>query len=346
MPQPERRLNASLDGLSTFRLPARAAELIVLDHVDQLADLTASQPLLVLGEGSNTVFLDDWPGTVLVNRLRGISVERAGPAFSRVRAAAGENWHRLVRWCLDQGLHGIENLVLIPGSTGAAPIQNIGAYGVELADVLESVTAWDRQQDRLREIPTADCGFGYRASRFRDRDKGRFLITAITLRLQHRFVPQTGYRSLAEELERSGENRSPGPREVVAAVIRLRRHRLPDPARLANAGSFFKNPVVGAPVAERVLSEYPDLPHWRLPDGRVKLAAGWMIEQRGWKGRSVGDAAVYRHHALVLVNRGSATAGQVRELIDALGSDIEAAFGVRLEPEPILIGRDRGAAGP
>lgn len=339
MPQPERRIDAALDRLSTFRLPARAAELVVLDHVDQLPDLSVRQPLLVLGEGSNTVFLDDWPGTVLVNRLRGVSVERTGKQASRVRAAAGENWHRLVRWCMDQGLHGIENLALIPGSTGAAPIQNIGAYGVELADVLESVTAWDWQQGCMREIPAAECGFGYRASRFRDRDRGRFLITAVTLVLQHRFVPQTGYRSLAEELARHGEHRRPGPRQLAAAVMRLRRHRLPDPGRLANAGSFFKNPVVSAQIADRLLADHPALPHWRLPDGLVKLAAGWMIEQRGWKGKSIGDAAVYPRHALVLINRGGATASELSQLIDALSTDVEDTFGVGLEPEPILIGR-------
>ncbi|MFW5816314.1 MAG: UDP-N-acetylmuramate dehydrogenase [Wenzhouxiangella sp.] len=339
MPQPERRVNAELDRLSTFRLPARAAELVVVDHVDQLPRLSVRQPLLVLGEGSNTVFLDDWPGTVLVNRLRGVWVERAGSQASRVRVAAGENWHGLVRWCLDRGLHGIENLALIPGSAGAAPIQNIGAYGVEIADVLESVTVWDWLNGCMREIPAAECGFGYRASRFRDRDQGRFLITAITLILQHRFVAQTGYRSLAEELARDGGQRQPGPRQLAAAVMRLRRHRLPDPRRLANAGSFFKNPVVSAGFAARLLTDHPALPHWHLPDGQVKLGAGWMIEQRGWKGKGIGDSAVYPRHALVLINRGGATASQLKRLIATLSDDVEDAFGVRLAPEPILIGR-------
>lgn len=338
MPQPEHQFNADLSGLSTFRLPARAAELIVLNRVDQLAGLAVRQPLLVLGEGSNTVFLEDWPGTVLVNRLRGIAVEPAGPEVSRVRAGAGENWHRLVRWCLDRGLFGIENLALIPGSVGAAPVQNIGAYGVEIADVLESVTAWDWREARLREIPAGDCDFGYRASRFRDNDRGRFLITAITLNLQHRFVPRTHYQSLATELERVDRRQPPGPREVTAAVMRLRRHRLPDPARMANVGSFFKNPVVSADLADQLLASHPGLVHWPLADGQVKLAAGWMIEQCGWKGRSIGDTAVYPRHALVLVNRGRATATQLRTLMDRLSNDVQGVFGIRLEPEPILIG--------
>ncbi|MEE4638716.1 MAG: UDP-N-acetylmuramate dehydrogenase [Wenzhouxiangella sp.] len=340
MPQPEHHRNADLAGLSTFRLPARAAELVFLDEIDQLDELVLGQPLMILGQGSNTVFLGDWPGTILVNRLRGLSVERIDPAVSRIRVAAGENWHELVRWCLDEGLHGIENLALIPGTVGAAPIQNIGAYGVEIADVLESITAWDWRNRCLLELPASECGFGYRASRFRDSDRGRFLITGITLRLQHRFVPQTGYQSLADELSRRSGNRSIGPREVVACIMRLRRHRLPDPTRLANAGSFFKNPVLSASDAEQLLLTHPGMPHWRLPDGQVKLAAGWMIEQRGWKGKSIGDAAVYHHHALVLINRGQATAAQLGSLIERLTDDVDAAFGVRLEPEPILIGRD------
>lgn len=339
MPQPERRLNADLADLSTFGLTARTAELVFLDHLDQLPELTLRPPVMVLGGGSNTVFLADWPGTVLVNRLRGIEVEQRGEQTSRVRVAAGENWHRLVRWSMDHGLHGLENLVMIPGSVGAAPIQNIGAYGVELAERLESVTVWEWSSARLRELPAADCNFGYRASRFRDRDRGRFLVTAITLVLDHAFFPRLEYRSLAEALGRGHRGQAPGPRQVAAAVMRLRRHRLPDPARLANAGSFFKNPQVPATVAARLLAANPDLPHWPQPDGQVKLAAGWMIEQLDWKGQSIGQAAVYHRHALVLTNRGGATAAQLGQLIDAITTSVQQQFGVVLEPEPILVGR-------
>ncbi|MFP4277517.1 MAG: UDP-N-acetylmuramate dehydrogenase [Wenzhouxiangella sp.] len=339
MPQPERRLNANLADLSTFGLTARTAELVFLDHLDQLPELTLRPPVMVLGGGSNTVFLADWPGTVLVNRLRGIEVEQRGEQTSRVRVAAGENWHRLVRWSMDHGLHGLENLVMIPGSVGAAPIQNIGAYGVELAERLESVTVWEWSSARLRELPAADCNFGYRASRFRDRDRGRFLVTAITLVLDHAFFPRLEYRSLAEALARGHRGQAPGPRQVAAAVMRLRRHRLPDPARLANAGSFFKNPQVPATVAARLLAANPDLPHWPQPDGQVKLAAGWMIEQLDWKGQSIGQAAVYHRHALVLTNRGGATAAQLGQLIDAITTSVQQQFGVVLEPEPILVGR-------
>lgn len=338
MHQPERLCDADLSRLSTFRLRARAHDLIVLDQADQLPKLRVVKPLLILGEGSNTVFLKDWPGSVLVNRLSGISVKRLDADRSLVHVAAGENWHHMVRWCMDHGLHGLENLILIPGSAGAAPIQNIGAYGVELADLLVSVTVWDWDTSEFRELNTAECGFAYRTSRFKHRDRDRFLITAITLCLNHHFIPKTGYESLGQALRNKGVIDNPSPREVAAAVMRIRRHRLPDPKRIANVGSFYKNPVVSAFEAERLSARFPDLPQWRLPDGRVKLAAGWMLERCGWKGQSVGDAAVYDRHALVLINKGRASGEDLQQLIDAMTAQIRDEFGVRLEPEPRLIG--------
>jgi UDP-N-acetylmuramate dehydrogenase len=334
----ERHHNADLSALSTFRLPATARELVFLDGEDQLAGLQTNDTLLVLGGGSNTVFLRDWPGIVLVNRLRGISVKTLSPDRSLVRVAAGENWHKLVRWCMDHQLYGLENLILIPGSAGAAPIQNIGAYGVELSDILESVTVWDWQTRQQSELSTAECGFCYRSSRFKHEDRDRFLITAITLRLNHRFSPTTDYESLSRALERRESGKTPSARQVAAAVMRIRRHRLPDPARIANVGSFFKNPIVGAAKAEKLSQDFPDLPQWRLEDGRVKLAAGWMLEQCGWKGKSVGQAAVYERHALVLINRGKASGADLQRLIDQMTSSVEDRFGIRIEPEPRLIG--------
>ena len=341
MPPLEIIEGADLAPLSTFRLPARAERLIRLDHADQLAELPADPgQRLVLGGGSNTLFMADWPGTVLLNRLRGAQVEAVDERHVRVRAAAGENWHALVRWCLDRGFYGLENLILIPGSVGAAPMQNIGAYGVELAESLESVSAWDWQTGRPVEIPMPECGLAYRDSRFKSADRGRFLITAISLRLRRDFHPALDYQSLVEHLQARGIG-APGPRQLAAAVIRLRRHRLPDPARLANAGSFFKNPVLDADTADAMIAQHPSLPHWRLADGSVKLAAGWMIERLGWRGRRLGDAGVYQNHALVLVNHGRATAAQLRELIDRITSSVADEFGVWLEVEPNLIGLDR-----
>lgn len=339
MTRPEIHPDADVSALTSFRLPARAAGLMLLEDTEQLKALEPGSPRLVLGGGSNTVFFSNWPGLVVINRLRGIHVEPIDRDRVRVRVAAGENWHQLVRWSLEQELHGIENLVLIPGSVGAAPIQNIGAYGTELAEVVESVSAWDWRTRQLVEIPAAECAFGYRTSRFKTGDRDRFLITAVTFQLSRRFRPETAYQSLATELRRRHGRQSPTPRQLAATIMRLRRHRLPDPARLANAGSFFQNPIVPAGHAERLLSDHPNLPHWPVSEGGYKLAAGWLIEQLGWKGRAVGDAAVHTNHALVLVNRGRATASQLDALIRAIDADVERAYGVRLQPEPVLIGR-------
>lgn len=335
---PEIVRDADLSGLSTFRLPARAAALAILEHPEQIAELPpADHGELVLGGGSNTVFVGNYPGIVLLNRLRGVSIHAIDDDRVLVTAAAGENWHLLVRRCLDAGIHGLENLAMIPGSVGAAPMQNIGAYGVELSDVFSHLTAWDRHQQVFIQMDRERCAFGYRDSRFKSVDRDRYLITSVTLKLSRHFTSNTGYASLHDALANTGVHH-PTPRQLAATIMRLRRHRLPDPARLANAGSFFKNPVVCPDTARAILDDHPDLPHWAMPGGQIKLAAGHMIELLGWKGKSIGDAGVYPNHALVLVNRGQATAGDLLKLVDAITGSVENEFGVRLEPEPVLVG--------
>jgi UDP-N-acetylmuramate dehydrogenase len=335
--QPDIITGADLSSLSTFRLPARAAELIIIDAPEQIAALPPpGNGELVLGGGSNTLFLGDYRGRVLLNRLIGVSFESSGNDVL-VTAEAGENWHRLVRTCIDRGLHGLENLAMIPGSVGAAPMQNIGAYGVELADVFERLAAWDRKENRMVTMERNDCAFGYRDSRFKSIEPERFLITSVTLRLSRRFHPDTRYTSLAKALASSNITQ-PTSRQLAATVMRLRRHRLPDPARLPNAGSFFKNPVVTPERAETVLTAHPELLHWPMPDGSVKLGAGRMIELLGWKGKAIGDAAVYPHHALVLINRGRATAEDLMRLVRGIQTSVREKYGVELEPEPRLIG--------
>lgn len=334
---PEVVRDADLSGLSTFGLPARAAELVLVDSPGQLTGLpSSSRPELIIGGGSNTIFIADFPGRILLNRMRGVRTAPDGDDVL-VRAAAGENWHGLVRRCLDAGLHGIENLVMIPGSVGAAPMQNIGAYGVELADVFESLEALDRETGKMVTLSREDCRFGYRDSRFKSIDRGRFVICEVTLRLTRRFRPATGYASLADELARRQVG-TPNPRQLTAAVMRLRRHRLPDPRRLANAGSFFKNPIVDDETAARLVAEHPGLPHWPLAGGGTKLAAAWLIETLGWKGRSMGRVGVYAHHALVLVNHGGASKEELLALIAAITESVEVHFGLTLEPEPQLVG--------
>ena len=329
--------NASLAGLNSFGLGARAGLLAEIGHEEDIFALPAFDPAFdfMMGGGSNVVFVSDVPGTVYLNRIRGRQVvESAGDAV-QVEAGAGENWHELVRWSLDQGLHGLENLALIPGCAGAAPIQNIGAYGVELSSVLASVTAWDWYTGSWVSLSREACLLGYRDSLFRSVEPDRYLITSITLELQRSFVPRIDYPELRAELNRPAEELT--ARHVFDAVVRLRRRKLPDPAVTGNAGSFFKNPEVDAKTAERLGRLEQGLPTWPCEDGRVKLSAAWLIERCGLKGRREGGARVSEQHALVLENAGGASGHDVSALAVEVQKTVYEAFGLRLEPEPKLI---------
>jgi len=331
--------NASLAEFSTFRLPATAAELVRLEDPAALPDLLDTErPVLLLGGGSNTLFVDDFPGRVVVNRLRGIDSEIIDRDRVLVTAAAGEDWHELVRWTLDRGLWGIENLAMIPGLVGAAPMQNIGAYGVELAHCLESVEVFDRHTGRIERLAASECGLDYRDSRFKSADRDRFVILGIRLELMMHGTPVLEYPSLLEELERHGHAKPEDPRTVAAAVMRVRKRKLPDPGLIANAGSFFKNPVVKNPVAQDLVEQNPDLPNWPDKPGFTKLSAGWLIDQLGWRGKSVGGAQVFDRHALVLTNRGNATGKDVLQLACDIKASVGDRFGIELEPEPLLVG--------
>ena len=325
----------SLKPFNTFGLDSRAGALIEIENEEDLLELPGFDPRrdFVLGGGSNVVFLGDVPGMVYLNRIAGIAVVGEDSQNVRIEAGAGENWHGLVRWTLEQGLCGLENLSLIPGSVGAAPIQNIGAYGVELASVLESVTAWDWRAGRWATLSREDCRLGYRDSRFRSEDAGRYLITSVRLALSRSFEPRIDYPGLAEELGAEPTR----ARDVSDAVIRLRRRKLPDPASGGNAGSFFKNPVVSGDQAETLRARHAGLPAWPLAGGKVKLSAAWMIEACGLKGRREGGARVSPQHALVLVNEGGASGHDVSALAIEVQKAVHATFGVRLEPEPLLV---------
>ena len=331
--------NAPLNGLSTFRLPASAAELVRLDDAASLPDLLDTElPVLLLGGGSNTLFVDDFPGRVIVNRLLGIDSEIIDRDRVLVTAAAGEDWHELVRWTLDRGLWGIENLAMIPGLVGAAPMQNIGAYGVELAHCLESVEVFDRHTGRIERLAVSECNLDYRDSRFKSADRDRFVILGIRLELMMHGTPVLEYPSLLEELERHGHARPEDPRTVAAAVMRVRKRKLPDPALVGNAGSFFKNPVVKNPAAQELTDQHPDLPNWPDKPGFTKLSAGWLIDQLDWRGKAVGGAQVFDRHALVLINRGNATGRDALALAREIKASVRERFGIVLEPEPLLIG--------
>jgi len=328
----------SLKTFNTFGVEASAGSLIILEAEEDLLSLPPFDPErdLVLGGGSNILLVSDVPGTVWHNRLTGKEIVERRDGHAWVEAGAGESWHDLVRWSLDQGLSGLENLSLIPGLAGAAPIQNIGAYGVELASVLENVTAWDLVRNCWASFDLQGCELAYRDSRFKSAEPGRYLVTSVRLRLDTRFEPKLDYAGLREELARSGVEK-PTALDVSNAVVRLRRDKLPDPEILGNAGSFFKNPVLSLNDAAMLTGRFPDLPAWPQPGGQIKVSAAWMIEHCGLKGLREGDAGVSDRHALVLINHGSASGQDILRLSVKVQTTVYSEFGVLLEPEPRII---------
>jgi UDP-N-acetylmuramate dehydrogenase len=253
-----------------------------------------------------------------------------------VRAAAGEHWHDFVQWTLAQGLGGLENLALIPGTVGAAPIQNIGAYGTEIKDVFHALTVFDPATGALRTMDAAACRFAYRDSVFKHAEGTGLVIVEVTFALPRVWRPNLRYAELAQALADAGLA-APSAQQVSDTVVAIRRRKLPDPALIGNAGSFFKNPVVSAAQCAQLLAAYPGLVHHAQPDGTAKLAAGWLIDQCGWKGRSMGAAGVYPKQALVLVNNGGATGAEVVQLAQAIQADVAARYGVALDTEPVFI---------
>jgi UDP-N-acetylmuramate dehydrogenase len=331
--------NAPLETRNTFRVPARAAWLAEIHDQTSIQEVLylpqiKDRPLLVLGEGSNLLFTRDFDGLVLRMANRGIELLEDHAGSVRVRAAAGEHWHGLVRWSLAQGLCGLENLSLIPGTVGAAPIQNIGAYGAELAESLISVSAFDRASREHVQLNRERCGFSYRDSLFKQMPE-RWIITAIELRLLRSAPLKLDYAGVREELADMHVT-EPTAADVSEAICRLRLRKLPDPAVIGNAGSFFKNPVVVERQAADLQRCYPGLPVFNIPGGR-KLSAAWLIEQCGWKGFREGDAGVSEKHALVLVNHAHASGAQILALARRIQESVQLKFGVQLEPEPNII---------
>ena len=332
--------NATLRDRNTLRVDARAAWLAEVHDAAAIPGLLEHPrlrdcPRLLLGEGSNVLFVRDFDGVILSMKTRG--VERLDDdTCARIRVAAGERWDDLVRWTLAQGHAGLENLILIPGSTGAAPMQNIGAYGVEVGEFIESVEAFDLGEHREVRFDRAACGFGYRDSIFK-RHPDRWLITSITLRLPRKWTARIEYAGVQDELRRMGVSR-PAPIHVADAVASLRTRKLPDPAVIGNAGSFFKNPLVPGWQAATLLAEHPGLPCWPAAGDTSKLSAAWLIESCGFKGLREGDAGISNRHALVLVNHGNASGAQLWALAQRVRDAVHARFGVLLEPEPRVIG--------
>lgn len=327
--------NISLRPYNTFGVEARARYFATFKNIDELEELVThhSQLItLILGGGSNLLFVKDYDGLVLKNEITGVEKISEDEDYVFIKAGAGENWHNLVLYCIKNNWAGIENLSLIPGNTGAAPIQNIGAYGVELQDVFHELTAYHLKEKSNYTFGLKDCQFSYRDSIFKKELKDQFVVTSITLRLNKKPVFHTGYGAVEQELERMGVSEI-SINAISQAVINIRTTKLPDPKVIPNAGSFFKNPVISNEQFLKLSAENNLMPNYSQPDGRVKLAAGWLIEQCGWKGFRKGDTGCHPKQALVLVNYGNAAGNEIYNLSEEIFQSVKEKFGVMLERE-------------
>lgn len=332
------RENHNIQALNSFGLAASARYFCSLHTLggvrtlQQWAQQHPDLPLLFLGGGSNMLFVNDFPGLLVQVRLQAKEILGQDDRYAYVRAAAGENWHEFVRWTIEQGFAGLENLSLIPGTVGAAPMQNIGAYGVELKDLFHELQALDWRTGEIRDFSLEECQFGYRDSFFKSVEPGRWLIVSVVLRLPRQPEWKTDYAGVKEQLV----GQALTARTISDAIISIRQSKLPDPARIGNAGSFFKNPLISPAQWDELKATFPALPGWPQQD-RVKTSAGWLIDQCGWKGKRNGDAGTYAHHALVLVNHGNASGAQVWQFAQDIIASVQDKFGITLEPEPKVI---------
>lgn len=334
------QLNADLGHLNTFALPCSAAGLCRVGSVDELQMAMddarfRDRPKLILGGGSNVVFAGDFNGLVIQPDWRGIRITSENDDTISINAGATEVWNDLVQWSVARGLHGLENLAAIPGWCGAAPMQNIGAYGAEFADVCTAVDCIDTREGRRFTLPADECGFAYRHSIFKTGQANGWLVTGIHLTLQRKGELRMDYPGVRDALQADGIHQ-PGVAEMADVITRIRQRKLPDPSRLGNAGSFFKNPVVSGCTAQRLLAQYPELPHWPAGD-QVKLSAAWLIEQCNWKGRREGAVGVHCHHALVLVHYSGGNGRQLLNLAERIQQDVVQRFDITLQPEPKII---------
>lgn len=329
----------SLKAYNTFGVEAQAPEMLVIESEDQLLELLrtrAKRPYLILGGGSNVLFRQSPSGTVLLNRIKGKVVVEETATEVTIGVGAGENWHELVLWTLEHNWGGLENLSLIPGTVGAAPIQNIGAYGVELKDTFVGLEAIELRSGEEQVFSAEDCAFGYRDSYFKRTGKGKYFITRVYLTLQKQPVVNVSYGAIKEVLQAANIDR-PSIQDVSKVVVQIRSSKLPDPAFIGNAGSFFKNPELEAEQFSRLQAEYPQIPRFSAPEKRVKVPAGWLIEQCGWKGQRRGNAGCYEKQALVLVNLGGATGAEIWALAQEIMETVKRKFGVVLEVEVNVI---------
>ncbi len=328
--------NYSLLQHNTFGMDVSCRRFLEYKSVEEAQQVAAilrdsHQPFLIIGSGSNLLLTGDYDGIVVHSAIRGIEEHDA-----MVTAGSGETFDQLISWCIDHGLYDLINLSLIPGDVGASAVQNIGAYGVEVAQYINKVEAVEIATGKVVTILAAECGYAYRQSLFKTEWKNRYLITRVTYQLSTVFEPHIDYGNIRAELERQGIA-SPSPEQLRQVIIDIRRSKLPDPDVEGNAGSFFVNPIVQRSLFEELLTHYPDMPHYPVDDEHVKIPAGWMIERCGWKGKSLGRAGVHSKQALVLVNRGGATGNDVVTLCRQIQHDVKAMFGVEINPEVNIV---------
>lgn len=333
--------NISLRPYNTFGIDVQASELACLHDAQELQELLSSGKLreqkhYVIGGGSNLVPASDYEGLVVVMRSKGIVKLREEGEAVWVEAQAGEVWDDFVHHCIRQGWHGLENLVAIPGTVGAAPVQNVGAYGMEAREVVDEVCAYDIATGERHRFGNADCHFGYRSSIFKQALAGQYIVSSVVFKLSRAFRPNLQYKAVTAALAAKGLD-SPTAMQLADAISEVRWSKLPRPEETGSAGSFFKNPIVEAADYQALAAREPQLVAFSVEEGRYKLSAGWLIEHAGWKGKALGRAAVYDKQALVLVNRGGCTGSEVLQLADAVVADVKARFGVTLEKEAIIL---------
>ena len=333
--------NYSLRAHNTFGIDASCRRFVEYTSVEEARSIACSlsvadRPLLIVGSGSNLLLTGDFPGTVIHSAIQGLSVRIEGDDVY-VRAGSGMEWDVVVARCVSNGWHGMENLSLIPGEVGASAVQNIGAYGVEACDIIYKVEAVGLADGEVVTFDGSDCSYGYRDSRFKHDWKNRYLITHVTYRLSRQFLPRLDYGNIRAMLDKK-EIATPTAQQLRDVIVEIRRAKLPDPKVEGNAGSFFMNPVVTKAKFLELQSRYPDMPHYHIDEESEKIPAGWLIEQCGWKGRTVGHAGVHDKQALVLVNRGGATGAEVVSLCESIRKDVLRQFGIEIRPEVNIVG--------
>ena len=333
--------NLPLQTYNTFGIAANASTLVrIRCEADLIAVLSdpehALKPKFVLGGGSNIVLMGDVQALVLKMEIAGRRLVEETEKYWIVEAGAGEVWHDWVQWTLKNGFNGLENMALIPGTVGAAPVQNIGAYGVELQDHFHSLDAIDLQTGETFTLNATQCAFGYRDSVFKQALKNRAAIVRVRFALPKTWRPVLGYADIERKMTEN-QCTTPTARQIFDWVCAIRRAKLPDPAVIGNAGSFFKNPTVTPAQCEHLMTRYPSLVYYQLDSGLCKLAAGWLIDACGWKGKKIGNAGVYEKQALVLVNHGNAAGAEIMNLAQAIQTSVFERFGVMLEPEPVVL---------